>query len=280
MAKFLQYLILQADKVRTNSFRFRLDLFDKVRVIGQVDRKFIAVIGENVNTSTSTNDNSRTNILVLFDQHAVHERIRLEKLICEHYPQHSYVLSSKLETPFDISLSSLEVDIAREYQDKLRNFGLDFVFLTQETNLQFDEEQNSNILKIRVTHVPKCFILREENERKYKRSFSVSRITTILVREIIDKIKSTRGGGLGILPKTIGDILSSRACRGAIKFGDEISMEKCQSLLNELKKCNAPFQCAHGRPSLAPIVELENLQMYTGERKNRPKLNLKSLKNI
>ena len=71
-----------ADKIRTNSFRFRQELFDKIHVLGQVDRKFIAVVGKSVNTSTSSNNNSITNILVLFDQHAVHERIRLENLIC------------------------------------------------------------------------------------------------------------------------------------------------------------------------------------------------------
>ena len=65
---------------------------------------------------------------------------------------------------------------------------------------------------------------------------------------------------------------------GAIKFGDELSLEKCQSLLNDLKKCNAPFQCAHGRPSIAPIVELDKLQMCMREIKKQPKLNLKRLK--
>lgn len=121
-----------------------------------------------------------------------------------------------METPFDISLSFEEEGIAREYQDKLRTFGLDFIFSTQENNMQLDEKNDEQNAKdyLRVTHVPTCFILRFENEKKYNRSFSMVNITTTLVREIIDKIKSTRGGGLGILPKTISDILSSRACRG------------------------------------------------------------------
>ena len=123
-------------------------------------------------------------------------------------------------TPFDIPLSVEEEGIAQEYQDKLRTFGLDFLIVSQETNFQLDEEKDKQNVNdcLRVTHVPKCFILREENERKYNRSFPMSEITTNLVRELIDKIKSTRGGGLGILPKTINDILSSRACRGEI-FG-------------------------------------------------------------
>lgn len=141
-------------------------------------------------------------------------------LCLDNFPKQSYVLSSKVGTQFDIPLSVEEEGIAHEYQDKLRTFGLDFLIVTQETNFQIDEEKDKQNVNdyLRVTHVPTCFILREENERKYNRSFSMPQITTTLVRELIDIIKSTRGGGLGILPKTINDILSSRACRGKI-FG-------------------------------------------------------------
>lgn len=55
-----------------------MDLFDKIRVLGQVDKKFIAVTAKSLNTSS---DITGHDILLLFDQHAVHERIRLENLI-------------------------------------------------------------------------------------------------------------------------------------------------------------------------------------------------------
>ena len=58
--------------------KFQRDLFDKIRVLGQVDKKFIAVMGKDLNISNGT---TTQGILLLFDQHAVHERIRLEKLI-------------------------------------------------------------------------------------------------------------------------------------------------------------------------------------------------------
>ena len=54
-----------------------MDLFDKIRVLGQVDKKFIAVMAKDLNISNVT---TTQDILLLFDQHAVHERIRLEKL--------------------------------------------------------------------------------------------------------------------------------------------------------------------------------------------------------
>lgn len=43
---------------------------------------------------------------------------------------------------------------------------------------------------------------------------------------------------------------------GAVKFGDPLGLEDCDVLLRELRGCSLPFQCAHGRPSIAPLIEL------------------------
>ncbi|KAM3498992.1 hypothetical protein MY10362_007724 [Beauveria mimosiformis] len=45
---------------------------------------------------------------------------------------------------------------------------------------------------------------------------------------------------------------------GAIMFNDELTLAECTSLIRRLAKCSLPFQCAHGRPSMAPLVELGN----------------------
>ena len=44
-------------------------------------------------------------------------------------------------------------------------------------------------------------------------------------------------------------------------FGDKLTLEDCRQAIDDLKKCDAPFQCAHGRPSVAPIVELSKLTL-------------------
>lgn len=46
----------------------------------------------------------------------------------------------------------------------------------------------------------------------------------------------------------------SQACRSAIMFGQDLSDEECHTLIQSLAKCAFPFQCAHGRPSVAPLV--------------------------
>lgn len=39
-------------------------------------------------------------------------------------------------------------------------------------------------------------------------------------------------------------------------FNDELSFDQCQSLVSRLADCAFPFQCAHGRPSMIPLVDV------------------------
>lgn len=61
----------------------------------------------------------------------------------------------------------------------------------------------------------------------------------------------------------------------AIKFGDTLTVERCLWLLDQLKACQAPFQCAHGRPAAVPIVnvtKLEALLPYPSYKFNKAKV--------
>lgn len=39
-------------------------------------------------------------------------------------------------------------------------------------------------------------------------------------------------------------------------FNDELSLDDCEQLTRRLSQCAFPFQCAHGRPSMVPLVEI------------------------
>lgn len=54
--------------------RFSKNMFPNLEIVGQLDKKFLVVIEQ------SSND------LVLFDQHAVDERIKVEKLFAGNFP--------------------------------------------------------------------------------------------------------------------------------------------------------------------------------------------------
>ncbi|KAJ8309576.1 hypothetical protein KUTeg_014450 [Tegillarca granosa] len=54
---------------------------------------------------------------------------------------------------------------------------------------------------------------------------------------------------------------------GAIKFGHRLSLCKCEELVQSLNHCKLPFQCAHGRPSIVPILNLDKIPAEPEARK-------------
>lgn len=57
-------------------------------------------------------------------------------------------------------------------------------------------------------------------------------------------------------PQGLLNMINSRACRSAIMFNDVLSKEQCELLVRRLSDTAFPFQCAHGRPSLLPLIAL------------------------
>lgn len=47
-------------------------------------------------------------------------------------------------------------------------------------------------------------------------------------------------------------------------FNDPLTLEQCSELLENLVRCAFPFQCAHGRPSMVPIMDLSNGMVHLG----------------
>ena len=47
------------------------------------------------------------------------------------------------------------------------------------------------------------------------------------------------------------------ACRAAVKANDILSLEQMRKILEELSRCEMPFTCPHGRPTLFRITSHE-----------------------
>jgi len=80
-------------------------------------------------------------------------------------------------------------------------------------------------------------------------------------------------------PKGLLDLINSKACRGAIMFNDPLSVPQCAKLVKQLSETAFPFQCAHGRPSLVPLVDTGTLLTRTNKRK-RPQNDWERLETI
>jgi DNA mismatch repair ATPase MutL len=53
-----------------------------------------------------------------------------------------------------------------------------------------------------------------------------------------------------------------QACRGAVMFGDALSLLECQDLIQQLAKTKFPFVCAHGRPSIVPVFSFPPMRCH------------------
>ncbi|RMC00623.1 hypothetical protein DUI87_23240 [Hirundo rustica rustica] len=141
-------------------YRFTKDMVHSMQVLQQVDNKFIACL---INTRDGMEKKSDGNLLILVDQHAAHERIRLEQLIADSYEKEAAacgkkkILSSSISPPLEIEVTEEQRRFLRCCYKNLEDLGLE---------LSFPETNNSLIL---VRKVPMCFIEREANELRRKR---------------------------------------------------------------------------------------------------------------
>ncbi|XP_035395382.1 DNA mismatch repair protein Mlh3 isoform X2 [Cygnus atratus] len=246
-------------------YRFTKDMVHSMQVLQQVDNKFIACV---INTRNEMDKKEGGNLLVLVDQHAAHERIRLEQLIADSYEKEAAacgkkkLLSSSISPPMEIEVTEEQRRILRCCYKNLKDLGLE---------LSFPETNSSLIL---VKKVPLCFIEREANELRRKRPPVTESIVEEFIQEQVELVQTT-GRARGTLPLTLLKVLASQACHGAIKFNDSLTLEESCQLIEALSSCQLPFQCAHGRPSMMPLADIDHLQQEI-----QPKPNLSRLRKM
>ncbi|XP_057284672.1 DNA mismatch repair protein Mlh3 isoform X1 [Pezoporus wallicus] len=247
-------------------YRFTKDMVHSMQVLQQVDNKFIACL---INTRNEMDKEADGNLLILVDQHAAHERIRLEQLIADSYEKEAAacgkkkLLSSSISPPLEIKVTEEQRRVLRCCYKNLEDLGLE---------LSFPETNRSLIL---VMKVPLCFIEREANELRRKRQPVTKSIVEELIQEQVELVQSTGGRTRGTLPLTFLKVLASQACHGAIKFNEHLTLEESCRLIEALSSCQLPFQCAHGRPSMMPLADTEHLQQD-----KQPKPNLARLRKM
>ncbi len=159
--------------------------------------------------------------ILLFDQHAVHERILYEEL----YKNYNKSIKKKdiftLKVPYIFNLSPIEKSAIEEFQEVLSDFGFSF-------------EVNNGVGEL--LNVP---LLLKDHDPK------------IVIKEILDEIieKGSRATFETIPQK----MLTYLSCRGAVKAGDALTQKQCEELIQKLQNVKNPFTCPHGRPTQVAI---------------------------
>ena len=157
------------------------------------------------------------NGMYLIDQHAAKERINYE-IYKEKLgnPNNDVTL---LLFPVTIELSNDEFIILKENFDVLRNMNIDI----NEFGI------NSVIIKSHPTWLPKGH--EEEALRK-------------IIEVVINKQKDFS------VMKFNESVATMLSCKMSIKANTNITIEEMEGLIDDLRQCNNPFNCPHGRPTI------------------------------
>ncbi|KIM68946.1 hypothetical protein SCLCIDRAFT_104473 [Scleroderma citrinum Foug A] len=275
-----QYLRPTIPNSAMSHIRFRKEDLQTACAISQVDRKFVAcLIGvDHRSTVTEGNEALREGagrhidgkILVLIDQHAADERVRVErflKTICNgflcHHDGHGGVEMMQLSPPVPVLLTRREASRLSQvpaYQKAFESWGFLFgglksVAITDDADLGAHED--TAYTQILVTAIPEVVsdkLLSGSELRELIKGYLGA-----LENELdnFDIPSQSNPGGhemetrwvkaLRWCPRVLLDLINSKACRGAIMFNDPLSLEQCQRLIKQLSATAFPFQCAHGR---------------------------------
>ena len=164
--------------------------------------------------------------LVLMDQHAAHERVLFERMLRELATAEAP--SQKLLLPMTLELEVRDADFLRGNLKTLHKLGLGVSEFGERTFL--------------IDALPPYFQL-----DNLAQTF----------RDIVDELRQT---GEQVHARRLGeDKIATTVCRHAVKAHDPLKGEELRGLLEQLHRCDLPYTCPHGRPTLIQIsyAELE-----------------------
>lgn len=163
-------------------------------------------------------ENQREGITFLVDQHAAHERVNYEKFL--HMYLKSEITSQILLKPEIIELNQMEYDKILNYLDLFTKLGFKIE----------DFGDKSVVLR----EVPMIFGLPTYVN---------------FIRDIVDSLdKDISSNYEADLYK-----IMKKSCKASVKAGDDLSDMEIESLIRDLKNCENPYTCPHGRPTVVEV---------------------------
>jgi DNA mismatch repair protein MutL len=164
--------------------------------------------------------------LVLMDQHAAHERVLFERMLKE--LESDSAPAQKLLLPVTLELDARDAAFLHANLKTLHKLGIGVSEFGERTFL--------------VDALPPYFKLENVHQ---------------MFRNIVDELRQT---GEQVHARRLGeDKIATTVCRHAVKAHDPLKGEELRALLAQLHRCDLPYTCPHGRPTLIQIsyAELE-----------------------
>jgi len=162
--------------------------------------------------------------LVLMDQHAAHERVLFEKMLKELEADNAP--SQKLLLPVTLEVDARDATFLHANLATLHKLGIGVSEFGDKTFL--------------VDALPPYFSI--ENLQQ-------------IFRNIVDELRQT---GEQVHSRRLGeDKIATTVCRHAVKARDPLKGEELTALLAQLHRCDLPYTCPHGRPTLIQMSYAE-----------------------
>ncbi|KAK4185816.1 putative DNA mismatch repair protein MLH3 [Podospora australis] len=236
-------------------------------IISQVDNKFILV---KILTGCDDTEPREATMLVIIDQHAADERCRVERLLQDYFVEdpsdHNMLMADTqtLDKALVFELSGLEGDLLARFRRHFADWGVGYELMSREKAGRAE----SSKVAVKVRMLPPAILERCRTE---------PRVLIDMLRREIWKLHDDPSRQLRVprtlsarkssskhvwfarfhnCPEGILELINSRACRSSIMFNDSLTKEQCTELVQQLAACAFPFRCAHGRPSMVPLVHI------------------------
>jgi len=202
----------------------------EINVLGQIDSLYAVY--------TMGND------LFIADQHAVHERMNLEK-IKRQSMTHSLEYQSLL-TPVILSFSRMEISLLAQKTEMLKKIGIEPEPLGHDA--------------VQINRIPLYIPSGRESE---------------VIRGILEDALSDKSPDSD---SVLENLFASAACRMSIMSGDSLSTHALKELLQEFMQKKHPPFCPHGRPCIKRISQTE-IASFFGRKKKDDNFYMMDIKN-
>jgi DNA mismatch repair protein MutL len=162
--------------------------------------------------------------LKIVDQHNAQERILYERFYAEYNKKDK--ASQSLLLPVKIELSAEEREVVRQYEQEIKEIGIDF-----------SDFGNKTIL---IQEVPVLL-----------KNMSTRNIIEELIAELAEAGKTKSAA------EVQKSMLEYLACRSSIKAGQPLTKKESIQLIKDLYKTENPYRCPHSRPVMINISREE-----------------------
>ena len=184
----------------------------------------LTMIGAVFNTYIAAQDE---NSFYLIDQHAAHERIFYEKLLKQYQAEEK--ASQQLLMPLQFDVPADIVSSEDSWIENVRSMGYDIEFFGGNTYL--------------VREIPAFMDLAEAEAFLGDLFGQLSDHPDLTDYNTLDKI-------------------ITKSCKSAVKGGDVLDTAEIHALIAQLKVCDNPFSCPHGRPTFIKLTRYELERMF------------------